>query len=426
MQYVVSLTTNDQGSNSEIVVNAESWLEALARGVMSINGTERSRQFAVAVEDEGSKVEIQELSDQWHISVRALAARDQVPKGPKARATPREAPPWTAQPIPLVRRKPRALVPAPSETRSPRTLASPPARRKAGRRDNSPPVAIKPARQVGIQPRSDQTLQGLASPPGGPPRMGSPSRRPAPEGTPPRSRTPWWQEAPARDPLPTGPEPRPAPSQGSPGAQEPGLPWDVHDPAGIETEFAPDGKYIPGTTEPFVTEAFMELADLYGAYGHDRQAAVERSLLYLLRSFDVSGGMVLEQDINDPRKVLMVRAAAGTAEVLAGQELPLDSGIAGAALRQGAPMDDERLDCPIDEERADPLCEHQVPAGPILAVPMAGRTRQEGVIVLYRDAGAEPFTESQRDIVQYVASALGHYLSTVRFELEQIEREAAV
>ena len=83
-------------------------------------------------------------------------------------------------------------------------------------------------------------------------------------------------------------------------------------------------------------------------------------------------------------------------------------------------MGDERMECfTVEPLSADPLCEHEVPSGPILAVPMTGENYQEGVIVLYRNAATEPFDESQQEIIQYVASALGQYLSLVHTELRR-------
>lgn len=196
-------------------------------------------------------------------------------------------------------------------------------------------------------------------------------------------------------------------------------PTTVETPADLEIApvvapdtFSMDGKYAPGMTTDFLTDAFMKVADLHGNFGANRKAALKYVLETVVQSIEFTGGGVLLTDLNDPSRELWFEAAFGPcADKLDAVRLSMDNGAVGYSAREGVGVNIPDLSTE-DRFAADQLLElAEVEIGPLVCMPIQHKRRLHGAFVIFNRKGHRPFTAGEQSVLGYLSGALGEYLA---------------
>lgn len=178
--------------------------------------------------------------------------------------------------------------------------------------------------------------------------------------------------------------------------------------------FSVQGFYLPGTTDQFLTDAFMKLANLFEHFGHDHKAALRYVLNLVGKGVMFDGAGVLLADINDPMGAAsfaltegMLKDDLSQLQVLLGQ----------GSLRQCSQLlQAHAVDYHEDREaRVEdflPKVVTDVRSG--LFAPIQHEGRFLGIVVLFRLAPREGFAAGEVSILEYSGRVLGEYLSAIR------------
>lgn len=210
--------------------------------------------------------------------------------------------------------------------------------------------------------------------------------------------------APVEAPAPvqtSAPIPEPEPTPAPKAASSPSI--------SIGSISGASGKYSPGMTTEILADAFMRAMDIYD-YGEDRRAAMNFILELARSNVNAIGGAVLLTDINSPNQELWFEVTAGPKEdQIVNFRIPMGRGIIGFAAKEGVSL-------LIPDATQDPRFETDVMRdvgivpGSVLCVPIQHNKRMLGVITLFNQAGARPFTQGELSITNYLAHTAGEYL----------------
>ncbi|MEM1008142.1 MAG: GAF domain-containing protein [Myxococcota bacterium] len=178
--------------------------------------------------------------------------------------------------------------------------------------------------------------------------------------------------------------------------------------------FSMDGKYRPGATVDFLTDAFMRVAELYDNFGKDRDAAIRYILEMLHSSIQIDGAGLLSTDLNDPMAELsFLRATGPLYKDLQHILIPRGKGALGYCAKEGIPL---HLSDIREDERAkgEALLEVGLNIGPFLCTPLVFQERLEGLFYVYRFSQSSPFSLGEMNILNYFATAVSEYLGEYR------------
>lgn len=184
-------------------------------------------------------------------------------------------------------------------------------------------------------------------------------------------------------------------------------------PTMTSESFSLCGAYTPGATTDFLAEAFMKVGDLYGNFGEDFDGAMTHLFQMLQKATKAAGGGLLLTDINVTNESMQFAHAFGPlTESLKSIHFTASSGILGHCIQtqQKTTCDDLQTETNFGDE---PLIALNIPAGPVLCIPIAYQQRQIGAVVLYRKQGTQAFTEGEANIFTYLSISMADYLHQI-------------
>jgi GAF domain-containing protein len=178
--------------------------------------------------------------------------------------------------------------------------------------------------------------------------------------------------------------------------------------------FQMEGKYQPGVTTDMMTDAFMRMAALYDHFGADQKGALAYLFSVLEQSMQWTGGGLLCTDIDDPEALLRWRIAVGPVkEQIMLQTIRMGQGLLGYCALEGVSL--HIADCTRDARaKGEVLLSHLPSLGAMICAPLVYQSQLCGVIYLYREGGAAPFTLGEKNILDYFAAASAEYLGQSR------------
>ena len=178
--------------------------------------------------------------------------------------------------------------------------------------------------------------------------------------------------------------------------------------------FQMEGKYQPGVTTDMMTDAFMRMAALYDHFGTDQKGALAYLFSVLEQSMQWVGGGLLCTDIDDPEALLHWMIAVGPMkEQIMLQTIRMGQGLLGYCALEGVSL--HIADCTHDARaKGEVLLSHIPSLGSMICAPLVYQSQMSGVIYLYRERGAAPFTLGEKNILDYFAAASAEYLGQSR------------
>ncbi len=178
--------------------------------------------------------------------------------------------------------------------------------------------------------------------------------------------------------------------------------------------FTVQGFYLPGTTDQFLTDAFMKLANLYEHFGNDSIAALRYVLNLVGKGVRFWGAGTLLADINDPWSSATFAVVEGPhADELAQLQISLSQGHLKTC---GELLQPTQADYSTNSNTANgDFVPKVVPeAGSALYAPIQHHEQFLGAIVLYRKKGQGAFASGELSILDYTGRVVGEYLSALQ------------